>query len=237
VRFVVTCLLVCSWAGSAAAQTAPEPPAPAEQPEEGVGEDWEIGVPHQLDVGAWLGLDNRLDEPPLFPSTRDQGILAGLGLDLYFSPHVSLGLHYEHVELGAEASGLTPTGTVHIARRLDALWLGARMYPIQLDGFGAFLGLGVGLAWQAAALGGSVWAAEDPGSPVALRCTGHGSANVALRAELGVDANMSESVRFVGGLGFESYRLSDGLLSDCVPGAGTAAALGLRTGLVYGIGL
>jgi opacity protein-like surface antigen len=194
-------------------------------------------VPKRLDVGSWLGLDNRLDEPPLFPSTRDQGLIAGFGLDLFFSQRVSLGLHYEHVELSAEDSGLTPTGTVHITRRLDDLWLGARMYPIQVDGFGAFLGLGVGLVWQTASVGASVWRSEDPGNAVPLRCTGHGPPNVALRGEIGADANVTDDVHFVGGLGFESYRLSDGLLDQCVPGAGSAVALSLRAGLAYAIGL
>ncbi len=234
--------LSCGTAVAAAAEPLPQPPkeSPAESREsptktENEGsEEWTLDTPEMLDIGLTLGLGSRLDDAPLYEVTDRQGLLFGLGLDLFFSRRVSVGLGYEHLDLGIENSGLTPTGQVALTRDLNSLWANLRLYAVRGETVGAFIRLGLGSVWQSADLTGSVWSQVRPERQLSLGCEGCDSSNLALRADLGIDVALSSGLRLLGALGLDSYRLSDELLEDCVPGAGTAAVFGLRTGFAYG---
>jgi hypothetical protein len=235
-------VLSCGTVEAAAAEPGPPPadgppPASAESPPSGEHEgsrEWALDMPELLDIGLTLGMGSRLDDAPLYEVTGRQGLLFGLGLDLFFSRRVSVGLGYEHLDLGAEDSGLTPTGSVALTRDLNSLWANLRLYAVRGETVGAFIRLGLGSVWQSADLTGSVWSQIRPDHQLSLNCEGCDSANMALRADLGIDVALSGGLRLLGALGLDSYRLGDELLDDCVPGAGSAAVFGLRTGFAYG---
>jgi len=191
-------------------------------------------MPEQLDIALTLGMGSRLDDAPLYSITDRQGLLFGLGLDLFFSHRVSFGLGFEHLDLGAEDSGLTQTGQVTLTRDLNAFWANLRLYAVRTEAVGGFIRLGLGSVWQSADLTGAVWSHYRPDRNVTWSCEGCDSANVALRADVGIDVTLTAGLRLQAALGLDSYRLSDELLDECVPGAGTAAVFGLRTGFAYG---
>lgn len=190
--------------------------------------------PYTLDVGFMLGTSRRLDDAPLLPITQRQGLMFGLGLGIFLSRRISVGLDYEHLDLGAEESGLTDFGLAAVTRDLNSAWLTMRLYPLRSESVGGFLRIGLGAAWQSAQLAATLLDPVDPSLSVPLQCEGSDSVGFGLRGDLGVDAALGAGVRFNASLGLDSYRLSDQLLSDCVPGAGTATVFGLRSGFVYG---
>ncbi len=214
-------------------EPAPDPALPTDEAEEGSAQ-WALDMPEQLDISLTLGMGARLDDAPLYSITERQGLLFGMGLDLFFSRRVSFGLGFEHLDLGAEDSGLTQTGQVTLTRDLNAFWANLRLYAVRTEAVGGFIRLGLGSVWQSADLTGAVWSQIRPDRNVTWSCEGSDSANVALRADVGLDVALTAGLRLQAALGLDSYRLSDELLDDCVPGAGTAAVFGLRTGFAYG---
>jgi hypothetical protein len=105
------------------------------------------------------------------------------------------------------------------------------------DQAGAYLGLAVGPSWQSADMNGSVWPAHDPGRWESFQCHGSDSPGFAMRAEIGGDVAIVGGLRAFAALGIDGYRLSDDVLDECVPGAGSATVFGLRAGLAYAMDL
>jgi hypothetical protein len=217
-----------------AKKTAPEP-APVTRPED--APDWELGEPPRLDFVLNLGLGHRVDDPPLYVATQRTGFRIGGDVDVFFARRVSFGVGYEHLDLGREESGVTPTGSVAIDRELHNLWANARLYPWMGDSLGVYLRLRLGIGWQAASLAGNVWSEVNPASSAVLECHASDSANLSIGAEAGLDVTVTRGFHFLFAPSFDGHRLGDGLIDNCAPGAGTALVLGLRTGFVYSLDL
>ena len=232
-------------ASTPASSTAPATAAPTEADAprgDGTTEapysgEWGFGGPYRLDLGVDLGTSRRLDDPPYYQVTQRQGLIFGLGLDLFVSRRVSVGLGYEHLDLDSEDSGILPGGTVALNRDLNSLWATMRLYPLQTETVGGFLRVGLGAAWQSFELVGAAWSPTNAGQQVGFRCDGSDSLDFGFRGDLGVDVTIAGATRFLGSAGLDYYRLSDSVLSNCAPGAGTSIVLGLRAGLAYGLPL
>lgn len=199
---------------------------------------WALDGPIALDVDVRFGVAARLDAPALYPADSDVGLLWGAGADVFLSQRLSLGLAYEHVDLGREDSGVLAQGTVRVERDLNNVWARLRIHPYRSEVLGISAALGLGATWQSAQLAGSVWPRAQPDLAQPLRCEGAASANFALRGELAADLATGDSgARVQLGGAFDAYRLSDELMGDCVPGAGAANVLSLRLTFVYGMDL
>jgi hypothetical protein len=226
---------------SASAAASPTESTAAAEPEETPGlrgsEEWEFSGPTRLDLGVRIGYAHRLDDPPFYTADERNGFVLGPEVTLFVVRRVALGLAYEHYLLGGETSGLTPVGAVDVTRTLDTLWLNARLYPILTDRAGLYLGISVGPSWQGAELAGSVWPAHDPGAWQSFHCEGSDTPGPAVRAEIGGDVALAGGLRALVAVGADGYRLSDDLIDDCVPGAGSTTVFGLRLGLVYAMDL
>jgi hypothetical protein len=215
--------------------TAATPAAePADAPEPAPVEDEASGALIEgIELGPVLGFGARLDAPPLLRVQEPAGLLLGLGADVYVSSVVGVGLRYEHLDLGVEGGEIGSSGTMRLERDVNSLWLGLRAYPFQSDWIGAFVGLGLAGSWQSLNATGVVWRPVQPGTGAAFACEGADSIAPALRAVLGVDATVGEALHLWASADFDSYRFSEQSLDGCGPGAGSAAVLGLQTGLGY----
>jgi hypothetical protein len=187
-----------------------------------------------MELGLMVGTGRRLDDAPLFDVTGRQGLMFGVGTSLYLSRRIAIGLDFEHYDLGTEDSGLLEGGEVAIDRDLNDLWLSMRLYPLRGDSVGMFVRFGLAAAWQSAELQATLIDPFNPSDTNHVRCEGADSLGFAIRGDLGVDAVLGDGVRIHAGVGFDSYRLSDDVLTACVPGAGTAAVFAVRTGIAYG---
>jgi hypothetical protein len=236
------------WAALILVALQPSPLLGAERPgdDSEAAQDWaevdapeqpEVGSPRRFDLGLRIGYGRRLDDPALFPADDRNGLMLGAGVALFVVRRMAIGLTYEHLGLGTEKSGLLPTGSFEVDRDLHALWLDARLYPWLSDRFGVYLGIGAAPVWQGAEMTGSLWPRHDPGRWVSFRCEGSDSANLALRGELAADIGLGAGVRTIVAAGMDGYRLSDEVIDDCVPGAGSALVFGLRVAVVYGMDL
>ncbi len=197
-------------------------------------EEWGVGGPYTLDVGLLLGTGRRLDDPPLFEAVQRQGLMLGGGVDLFLSRRVSFGLHFEHLDLGEEESGLLREALVFVDRDLNTLWGNLRLYPLRGEVAGLFVRIGMGAAWQSGELSGEVWPRNDPSMSQSIRCEGADALGFAVRGDAGVDVALGGGVRFQASVGADGHRLTDAALDGCLPGAGTTTVLSIRSALVYG---
>ncbi len=175
----------------------------------------------------------RIDDPATLSLVDRGGLLFGLGMGLFFSPRVAFGLSFEHVDLGDEDSGVLDGGSYRVVRDLNTIWLGLRLVPLQSDSVGAFVGLAVGSSWQRADVTGSFWPATQPALAQPFRCGGSAPLAFALRAELGLDAQLSGPLRAQAAMSFDNHGLSDGMLDACAAGTGSVQSVSGRAGLVY----
>ena len=216
------------------AESLDSPAAPAD---DGPPDDDAPGWLRSLDLSAHAGIGVRIDDPPVLDSSSRAGLLYGLGLDLFLSDKVSVGVHYEHLDLGEEGGDMWRTGTMRLTRDLNGLWLRLRAYPYRTDDLGVYVALAGGPSWQSADATGSAWYATTPGVSESFSCEGSDSVAIAMRGAIGVDGAPAPPVRLWTSVGLDTYRLTDAVLDGCAPGAGTATVFGLRAGLVYGIAL
>lgn len=225
---------------------ADEPPAPSPDepavvttgpPPDRPPPKWGFEGPYRFELGASFGYAHRADGSPVFANTNDAGISGGLQLRFFTSERVGFGLGYEHVGLWTESSGVLPTGSFELSRRLDTLVASLRLRPFYGESLGAFLDLGVGPSWQGLSLRGSAWSPVTPGVRVPVRCDGGGKIGFAFRTQVGVEAPISEAFRAELGLGLDLYRHTDGLVGNCAPGSGSVVSPGLRLAFLYGFGL
>jgi hypothetical protein len=158
-----------------------------------------------------------------------------LGADLFLSKLVSLGLQFEHLDLGEEGGNLWRTGTIKLTRDLNGLWFRLRVYPWRSESIGAFVTIAGGPVWQSADASGVAWSPVQPDVDQPFSCEGCDTVDVGLRGAIGIEGSPTPPVRFWTSLGFDTYRMSDAVLDNCAPGAGTAAVFGLRAGMAYEI--
>ena len=187
--------------------------------------EWRLGIPHALDVSLGLGYAGRLDDPPHFNSVAAGGFTIGGALDLNLSRRVTVGLGYEHLDLGREDTGVTPSGFATLDRDLSSLLLRLRLYPVHFDSFAAYIGIAAGGAWQSVEATGTVWPVGDPGRNQVFSCQGAGTVALGLRAAAGMVIPFGEasSLRFAGQL--SGYGLPDDVLDNCAFGAGSVQSL------------
>lgn len=207
----------------------PQSVAPALAPPE---KNWPI----TLDLGAFVGASVRLGSAPSLRITDRSGLLAGAGLVLAPSRLFSVGLAYEHLDLGAERLGQSEIGSASVERDAHALFADLRVYPYRGGALSVFAGVGVGLAWQGADASRVEEALTQSGASVGVdivQCSVREGASVALRGGAGVEVPFGAGLVFVSDVSFENARLSGELLDGCVSGAGTTALFALRVGLAY----
>ena len=212
------------------------PAVVAAQPTETSAESaaWKISGVRRVDVSLHMGLGARVDEPPLFRSVAPWGLVFGGGLDVFLSERFALGLGYEHIDLGREESDVVAIGAASVSRDLNSLWLRLRLDPVRIDDTAFYTRIGVAAAWQSAELSAVIWPVTQPSSSVPVACEGGASMGLGFGAGVGVDFDLDAGLHSAIDLGAESYLLSDDVLSDCVPGAGSATFVGLRIVLAYG---
>jgi hypothetical protein len=203
------------------------------EPDEAAPDEWGVEGPYALDVHARIGGAVRLDDPPLYDLDERGGLLVGAGVNLALSRRIAIGLAYEHLDLGAEKSGILDGGVVAVSRDLHDLWLDLALYPLRFDPIGVYVAIAAGLSVQGADMTGSLWSPTTPGTNVSFRCSSSGDPGFAFGAAIGADAVVAGGLRMFVDASLASHRLSDDVLDGCAPGAGTAAVLGLRTGLGY----
>lgn len=190
-----------------------------------------------IDITGHLGVGVRLDDPPVLQPDTRAGLLYGLGADLFFTEHVSLGVHYEHLDLGEEGGEMFRNGTIRLTRDLNSMWVRLRAYPWRGDDLAFYVAIAAAPVWQSADAKGSLWYPEQPGVIDSFNCEGADSVNLAMRGAVGLDGSPAPPMRLWTSLGFDTYRLSDQSLDNCAPGAGTAAVFALRAGIAFGIPL
>ncbi len=221
---VVIVLTSVLFATSVSAEEAP--------PKTG-SKEWGVDGPYVLDTHLLIGGGGRLDSPPLYAADRVGGLLLGGGMGLSLSRRIGIGASYTFMDLGSEESNVLAGGVVNISRALHTGWLQLEAYPVREDVFGFYLSLGAGLSGQTATLSGSLWAPATPGNSIEVRCDGSTGPGFAFRGAAGIDAVLPSGFMFMLEGGLENHRLSDEVFSNCVPGAGTATVLAIRTGLGY----
>jgi hypothetical protein len=187
--------------------------------------------PILLELGVRLGGIVRIGDAPSFSIDSRTGYLLGVSALVALSPRFSLGLVYEHAELGSE-QGAGAMGTVDIDRSLDSLWATLRLNLFRIDGFALAVVLGPGLVWQhedvnAFAFDNTDW------RPTAFQCTASDGPGLGLRAGLGAELHLGGG--FVLNLDgtIDELRLSSDGLGTCAPGAGSTAVVGVRGGFSY----
>jgi opacity protein-like surface antigen len=216
-----------------AVATAPTPPAARATLDDDGSSDDDGALVTAVDIGLLIGPAVRLDEPAALAVDSRVGLRLGLGADAFLSELWAVGLHFEHVDLGRESSGIGAGGTVTVDRDLNSLWLGLRAYPFTSERIGAYINLGLAASWQSLAATGVGWARAQPSAGVPFRCEGADSISGALRAGLGVDYQVTDGLQLVSAAAFDSYRLPDDVLDGCAPGAGNASVLTAELALAY----
>jgi hypothetical protein len=192
--------------------------------------------PINLDVGVRLGGSFRIGDAANFPISSRTGALFGLGVALAPSPRFSVGLAYEHGELGTE-HGDGDLGIVDVDRSTDSLWATVRLTLFRVDPLAVVVTLGPGLVWQHE---DADILALDPnfGVPSAFRCTATDGPSLGLRAGLGADVHLGGGFYFNLDTVVDEMRLTSGTLASdtlgtCAPGAGSTTVFGVRGGLSY----
>lgn len=191
--------------------------------------------PTTLDLSAYMGGSIRLGGA----SSRSlaiidrTGLSAGGGIMLAPSRLFSVGIDYEHVDLGAERLGGEGVGSADVRRDAHALWADLRVHPLRRPSFSIFADLGLGLAWQRAEASGVAAAIKSDGGPsVALfRCEASAPASVGLRAKVGLEVPLAGGLLFMSDATLENARLSGELLDACFSGAGTTSLFALHAGI------
>lgn len=205
----------------ALAALLPASRAQAAEPDSAGIAEWQPGVPYALDASLGLGYAGRLGEPSRFNAVDSGGFTLGGALDLAMARRVTLGLGYEHVDLGREDTGVTSSGFAAIERDLNSLWLRLRLYPVRFDMFAAYLGIAVAGAWQSLDATGTVWPLNEPGRSVSLSCQGAGTVALGLRAAVGAVIPFGEASSLRLGGQISGYGLSDDVIDNCAFGAGS----------------
>jgi hypothetical protein len=206
------------------------PARPADPPERRPSGPVPQPDPVTFEVGPRIGAAGRIGSGQSFDVDGRFGAMFGLGVAIAPTPRFTIGLAYEHSQLGGE-KGAGDLGTVDLTRSLDALWASLRIAVIRVDGFSFGVTFGPGLAWQRASAD-VVLTPGDGSVPSAFRCSAGGSVGLGLRAGLGIEARLSERVAFTTDAVFDNLRLGSAPLDDCVPGAGSIVLFGARVGFV-----
>lgn len=190
-------------------------------------------APVTVDLGLQLGLLHRFGDAPSFEITERTGLTLGGSVNVTPSRHFTLGIAYEHADLGHERSALGPYGSFDVERDLSALWATARVHVLSMEPVRIALALGPGLVWQSADASGTLPTGVDPFAQEPFSCEGSDSMDLALSAGAGVELRISGALYFTADASLRWYRLTDRALDACVPGAGTIAGLGARAGFAY----
>jgi len=185
-----------------------------------------------IDLSASLGGAVRIGDAPLFNIDQRMGGVLGLGVGYVWSP-IAIGLSYERTGFGTESTDVGRFGAARVSRALDTVWASMRVRLTGVEPVVPFLGVGIGASFQTATLGGVFLPQGGTTAPTVFGCTAHDGMNLALRALAGAEVPLGGSVSFVGEASFDAYRLSSEVIEGCVPGAGSANAIGFRFGLLY----
>jgi hypothetical protein len=172
----------------------------------------------------------RAGDGPHFEIVERAGPAYGASAFVTLEPAFSLGLAFEHTDLGRERSAVGEAGAIEVVRDLNAVWAAVRLNLVRGDAGELGLLFGPGLAWQSADARGVAAPTRDA-TPFA--CAAGGSADLALRAGLGGALALGRGLFLTAGATVDNVRLSSDPLGDCVFGAGSATIFGLRGGFAY----
>ncbi|HZF55082.1 MAG TPA: OmpA family protein [Polyangiaceae bacterium] len=182
-----------------------------------------------------IGLGYRLNETPYGEPFEPAGALYGITGFVKPIRWLSLGLGYEHHDLGQDRRDTPPTSFTDVERDLNTLWALARFYPVRTTSIGLYIGFGGGAAWQSL---DTSTAALDPTSSNAVAtstCSGNDAASLGFRGSVGAEIPLRFGVVFMGEVGVDRYQLSGDSLDGCALGAGDASLATFRLGFAYGL--
>lgn len=187
--------------------------------------------PITVELGAQVGFVYRIGDGPSFPVAGRAGGTFGLAAAVAPWRRAAIGLGWEHTTVGSErAQG--DLADVDVRRSLDVFWASVKLFVVRTEGFGFFLEVGPGLAIQHASA--DVLLYPQPGTALTTyQCSESGGPGLALRAGLGVEAQIVGGLWFMARTMFDHVQASSGSLGDCVPGAGSLALVGGQLGLAY----
>ncbi|MBK8254683.1 MAG: hypothetical protein IPK82_18720 [Polyangiaceae bacterium] len=191
-------------------------------------------APALFELGAFVGLSMRFDEPPVLTMTRQVGPTLGASAFVWTSQMLAFGLVYTHVDLSrSETTGIA-SQFYGVDYRANVFLAGARVSPFRWPKVALFAEIDGGVAWQSATLRGTVVGVDGMPS-TALRCDAGSNAELAFRGAIGMKARVSHAAAVVIDAGFMGYRFSSDVQGGCAPGAGTAQTLLIRAGLTYDV--
>lgn len=217
----------------------PKPTHPPERhptlPKSTVEDAWQAG--HALAVEALVRGSSRLGDASVNSDAEER---AGLGFDLgawlTLGPEYVLGFGVKRVDLGHLSLDAGVNG-VNAGYAATALTLGARAFPWRRPGGEIFVGLEVGLAWQAVDATGLRQPANAllPAQP--FSCSGGSGPGLELGAEAGTNLRLTRALWFTASFDASAYRLSNEVVGECVAGLGSVTTVSLGAGLLYAFDL
>ncbi len=183
----------------------------------------------QLGTGVVARLGGGLD--PEFAEHERVDLAYGVGA--WFAPSrlFSLGLRYERVGEGGERTK-TGAATLRVQRDLDALMLGARVYPIRGDAWGMYMHLGLGLSNQHLDANGARPATTFGPGPT-FACSASDGPGLSLSSGAGLDIDVARRFAFLAEGHISAYRHGGEVLDACAPGSGSITNIGANLGFMY----
>lgn len=159
----------------------------------------------------------------------------GAGLVYGFSRTFALGLSLQRLGLGEEQTEESEEG-FSVQRDLDAIWLSARLHPIQGRKLRVYGQLDGGLAWQRLTANGSR-GGDFVTPPEVFTCSGSAGPVPAVGGRIGIDISIDRHLAFLADVGAARYWTSDAAVDGCVAGAEDTMNGSARLGFAYRFGL
>jgi outer membrane protein OmpA-like peptidoglycan-associated protein len=188
-----------------------------------------------IGVLGHLGVGYRLNDSPYGEPFEPAGALYGITGLIKPNRWLSLGLGYEHVDLGGDRLDTPPSSFVDVERDVNTLWAVARFYAIRTPSIGLYLGVGGGAVWQSLDTSAAELSSVSTSEVTTSTCSGNDAASLGYRAGLGVEVPLRFGVVVMGEAGVDRYQLSSDSLDGCALGAGDATLLAFRAGFAYGL--
>jgi hypothetical protein len=188
-----------------------------------------------IGVLGHLGIGYRLNDTPYGEPFEPAGALYGITGLVKPNRWLSLGLGYEHIDLGQDRMDVPPSSFTDVERDLNTLWAVARFYPVRTPSLGLYIGVGGGAAWQSLDTSTAVLQSDSASDIATSTCSGNDAASLGFRAGIGAEVPLRFGVVLMGEVGADRYQLSSDSLDNCALGAGDATLLTFRAGFAFGL--
>ena len=147
-----------------------------------------------------------------------------------------MGLGVTHSDLGNVTAG-SGTDGFDADYGVTALYLGARAFPWRSKSAEIFLGLRVGLGWQAVEAIGVRTLEPNVAPPTTYTCDGVSGPGVAFGAGIGGALRLGRQAWLTGHLDANAYKMTSDVVENCVVGIGSTTTLGFGAGILYAFDL